>query len=114
MNAWTINPQTGGTKIPPHVQERIVAQVEAYAAKQPWSSRFKLILRFKHQFCYLDASEEGETPFPIGRLRYFDEDRFSLAFYTYSNERYQPCIFNNGRWFGSVENAIDICAIYLV
>lgn len=52
--------------------------------------------------------------FPMCRLRHFSEDRFSLAFYTYSNEKYSPCYFSNGDWFGTLEDAIDICAVYLV
>jgi len=47
------------------------------------------------------------------RLRYFDQDRWSIAFYTYSNEKYEPCTFGNGNWFGTPEEAFDIGAIHL-
>ena len=47
------------------------------------------------------------------RLRYFAEDRWSLAFYTYSNERYEPCVFHNGTFFGTPEEGLDVAAIYL-
>jgi hypothetical protein len=36
-----------------------------------------------------------------------------IAFYTYSNERYEPCLFPNGEWCGSLEQAIAICEVYL-
>lgn len=89
-------------------------QADAYVAKCAWSKNFQLKLRFRNQFCYLDASETGkEGYFPIGRLRHFDIDRLSLAFYSYGNGTYQPCVFNNGDWFGRLEEAIDVCSVYL-
>jgi hypothetical protein len=72
-----------------------------------------LQLRFKNQFCYLDGAKKGEDTFPLGRLRYFGPDTLSLDFYTYSNDRYEPCMFPNGQWFGSLEDAIAICELYL-
>ena len=112
MKVWCRDPQSGGVKIPPHLQKTITDQANAYAAKQAWSRQFQLQLRYRNQFCYLDASEEGKEQFPIGRLRYFNNE-WSLAFYTYSNERYQPCMFENGKWFGTIEQAIAICSVYL-
>jgi len=114
MKRWCFDPQGGGVRIPPNIQSIISAQANAYAEKQAWPPKFKLKIRYKNQFCYLDASEEGGAPLPIGRLRYFGENKWSLAFYTYSNERYEPCLFKNGEWFGTIEQAIDICSMYLV
>jgi hypothetical protein len=110
---WCIDPQSGGTKIPDSSQEIIVRQVDNYSSKQKWYPKFKLIIRFRNQFCYLDASEDGGEPFPIGRLRYFQSNRWSLAFFTYSNERYEPCFMKNGE-YGTLEEAIDVCSTYLV
>ena len=53
------------------------------------------------------------TPLHLCRLRYFDHDRWSLAFYTYSHEKYEPCVYPNGGWFGTPEEAFDIGATYL-
>jgi hypothetical protein len=114
MGVWIIDPQYGGIKVPVDIHKKIIEQVNNYAAKQAWYPKFKLELRFKSEFCYLDASEEGDKALPIGRLRYFGPDKWSLAFYTYSNERYQPCLFNNGDWYGTIEQAIDTCAVYLI
>jgi hypothetical protein len=113
MRVWTIDPQSGGIKIPLNRQEEITKQANAFAAKCAWSKQFQLSLRYKNQFCYLDAAENGKDSFPIGRLRYFDNE-WSLAFYSYGKERYEPCIFENGRWFGSLEQAIAICSMYLI
>ena len=33
--------------------------------------------------------------------------------YTYSNERYEPCVFLNGSFFGTPEEAFELCAGYL-
>lgn len=115
MKVWCISPQSGGTKIPLSLQKTITDQANAYATTQGWSKQFRLVLRYRNQFCYLDAAEEGKEPFPIGRLRYFSgRGHWSLAFYTYSHERYEPCVFDNGEWFGTIEQAIAVCAVYLI
>ena len=36
-----------------------------------------------------------------------------MAFYTYSNEKYEPCMFRNGTFVGTPEEAFEIAAIYL-
>jgi hypothetical protein len=54
------------------------------------------------------------TPTHLCRLRHFDIYRWSVAFYTYSNEKYSSCVFPNGDWFGSPEEAFDIGAVYLM
>lgn len=38
------------------------------------------------------------TPTHLVRLRRFSIDRWSVAFFTYGNERYEPCCFPNGEW----------------
>lgn len=48
------------------------------------------------------------------RLRYFgDLEPWSLAFYTYSHERYEPSVFHDGSFQGTQEHAFDIGAVYL-
>lgn len=131
-----LNPQAGGKKIleneKPVIRKRILAHAEAkYAGK--YSS---IDIKFKGVFCYIDAYEEpdvgkeyptadfGETreqyidrlrhtPTHLCRLRYFSLKHWSLAFYTYSHERYEPCIFQTGDWFGTLEEGFDIGAVYL-
>jgi hypothetical protein len=36
-----------------------------------------------------------------------------MAFYTYSNERYEPCAFPNGTFHGTPEEAFEVGAVYL-
>lgn len=107
-------PPNGGVKIPPKDHSIICVQAEAFAATRPWHAEYQLSLRFKNQFCYLDGAKTDEDAFPLGRLRYFGPNKWSLAFYTYSNEQYEPCMFPSGEWFGTLEDAIAICELYLV
>jgi hypothetical protein len=54
------------------------------------------------------------TPTHLVRLRYFGaDDRWSLAFYTYSNERYEPCVLRSGEFLGTPEEALDVGSSYL-
>jgi hypothetical protein len=53
------------------------------------------------------------TPTHLCRIRHFDISRWSMAFYTYSNERYEPCFSPTGDWFGTPEEAFDVGAVYL-
>jgi hypothetical protein len=114
------------------VRERILKHAERnYAGKYT-----RIDVRFRGALCYIDAYREphvgkddppaclGETreefverlrktPKHLCRMRHFDIDRWSLAFYTYSYERYEPCVFPNGEWFGTPEEAFDVGAAYL-
>lgn len=111
---WVYDPQSGGVKITTSQQTMFLRQAEVFARTRPWHPDFQLKLRFKKQFCYLDALQQNDTkPFPLCRLRYFRDNVWSMAFYTYSNERYEPCYFQNGTWEGSFEEAIEMCEIYL-
>jgi hypothetical protein len=54
------------------------------------------------------------TPLHLCRLRYFgDEERWTMAFYTYSHERYEPCVFDSGSFHGGPEEAFETAAVYL-
>jgi hypothetical protein len=96
-----------------------------------------LHIRFRGALCYIDAYTEPEPPPPkllralgetrerymerrrtlplhLCRLRYFgNENAWSMAFYTYSNERYEPCTFRNGTFHGSPEEGFEVGAVYL-
>lgn len=53
-------------------------------------------------------------PIQLCRLRYFAvAGRWSVAFYTYSHERYEPTFFPSGDIFGTPEEALDLGAVYL-
>ncbi len=108
--AWHFDPQSGGNNIPVDLYDKFRTQVEVFSHGRGWFPRCRLSLKFKGKFCYLDVTAEGETsPSPLARLRYFRDNEWSLAFYTWSNERYSPCVFYDGKWQGSIEQAVETC-----
>ena len=133
---WTFDPHSGGVPIPPALKDSLCARLEAYAAKN-YSGKFeRLEITFRGALCYINAYQEpdppspdflaasGETveeyfarrrsnPFRLGRLRHCGMERWSYAFYAYSNERYEPCLFPDGSWLGTPEDAFEMGAVYL-
>ncbi len=133
---WVLDPHSGGNKIPEAVRRATVARLERHAATHYAGPYTRLDIRFRGSLCYVDAFVEPEeppasllaltgetreqfverlraTPLHLCRLRYFSADRWSLAFYTYSNERYEACMFHNGTFFGTPEEGLDVGAVYL-
>jgi len=54
------------------------------------------------------------TPTHLCRLRYKgDEEKWTMAFYTYSHNKYEPSVFDNGGFYGSPEEAFQTSAVYL-
>ena len=137
MRQWAYNPDSGGVKIPAAVQARITERVNRYAQANYQGRYTRLDIRFRGALCYIDAYVEpaqpnaallkvrGETrdaylalmrntPLHLCRLRYRgDEEAWSLAFYTYSHERYELACFPSGEFHGTVEAAFDVSAVYL-
>jgi len=134
---WVYDPHSGGKTIPAPVRQRTERRLEAHAEKN-YAGRFiRLGIRFHGAFCYVDAFVQpdepskallqtlGETreqylerlresPVHLCRLRFFgDEDRWTMAFYTYSHEAYEPCFFGSGDDHGAPEEAFDVAAVYL-
>ena len=134
---WVYDPHSGGVKIPQAVRDRTQNRILEYAKKHYSGKYTHIDVRFRGQLCYIDAYKEpyvqpdfdasvfGESreeyierlrnfPTHLCRLRYFgDEDRWSMAFYTYSHEKYEPCVFNNGSFHGTPEEAFETSAVYL-
>lgn len=112
---WVFNPHVGGSAISPQVQTRIRSRITAYAAKTCAGKYDRIEVRFRGALCYVDAyCDSSSQPVHLVRLRYFGtDDRWSMAFYTYSHERYEPCVFADGTFHGSPEDAFDIGAVYL-
>ena len=133
---WGFHPDSGGVKIPDDVKRRTEERIRRYAEENFEGRYNSLDIRFRGQFCYVDAYAEPDltpdwppkgwqetreealerlrnTPMHLCRLRYFSEDRWSLAFFTYSNEQYTPCAFSSGDFFGTPEEGFDVGSTYL-
>ncbi|MBC8447297.1 MAG: hypothetical protein H8D78_06065 [Chloroflexi bacterium] len=131
---WIYDPHSGGRKIPDAVKVRTEERIRRYA-EQHFPGRYtKLDIRFRGQFCYIDAYTEPipwegwppedwhetqeemierlrNTPTHLCRLRYHgDEERWAFAFYTYSNQRYEPTFFPSGSLEGTPEEAFHVSA----
>jgi hypothetical protein len=135
MRTWVYDPHSGGVKIPKSVQERTRQRILAYAEAHYAGTYLRIEVRFRGQFCYIDAYREPyvttppagsresreeflerlrNTPTHLGRLRYFgNEELWSYAFYTYSHERYEPCVLDSGKFQGTPEEAFATGAVYL-
>jgi hypothetical protein len=134
---WTLTPHSGGRKISPNTQADVRKRIHEHAEKNYAGKYSRLDIKFRGALCYIDAYKEPilgkvdppkgmevtreeyierlrNTPTHLCRLRHFDINRWSVAFYTYSNEKYSPCVFPKGDWFGTVEEAFDIGAVYLM
>jgi hypothetical protein len=112
---WVYDPHSGGVKIPSKMHEEICKQVESFARTRQWYPKIQLKVRFKSQLCYIDTVEEGDDRLlPLCRLRHFDLDRWSLALFTYSNDKYQPCMFQGGKQEGTIEAALKICEPFII
>ena len=132
---WVFDPDSGGIAIPETVKRRTEARLRQFAAQQ-FSGRYtRLDIRFRGQFCYVDAYTDPEPLGPgwpppdwhetpeemlerlrnttthLCRLRYFGrDDHWGFAFYTYSNARYELSVFPSGEFFGAPEEAFQVSA----
>lgn len=126
---------SGGIKIPERTKERVKQQILAYT-KQHYRGNSH-ILNFVSANCYvilmpiqsrirddypppehLETREEyrerlRNTPTHLCRLRHFTADSWSVAFYTYSNEKYEPYFLANGELTGTPEECFEVGAVYL-
>lgn len=136
---WVPAPDAGGVRVPDPVKRRTEERILRYAEQHFAGRHTRLDVRFRGQFCYVDAYTEPEpltpdwpppdwpetreeyqerlrsTPTHLLRLRYFgDEEGWGYAFYTYSNDRYQLSMFPSGSFFGPPEDAFETAAhLYL-
>ena len=135
---WVFSPDRGGRRIPEAVQLRTAQRIRRYAERHFAGRYAKLAIRFRGQFCYIDAYTEPDpqgaktlppdwpetreqylerlrnTPVHLCRLRYFgDQERWGFAFYTYSNDRYEVSVFPSGEFLGPPEDAFSVSAVHL-
>lgn len=109
---WMFDPDSGGVKIPEALKADVRRRIEEYAVKHFHGRYTRLDVRFRGQFCYVDAFVErvtiggtigGETreqrlerlrntPVHLCRLRHLHRDRWTCGFYKYSDEKYELCV----------------------
>jgi len=136
---WVFDPDSGGVKIKEAVQLRTRERIRRYAEAHFAGRYTRLDIRFRGQFCYVDAYREPEPPGPkwppadwretreqylerlrntpvhLFRLRYFaDEEAWGFAFYSYANSEYELSVFPSGEFLGTPEEAFQTAAgVYL-
>jgi hypothetical protein len=133
---WAFNPDSGGVKIPEQKKREVKQRIERFAAENYAGQYTRLDIRFRGQFCYVDAYTEPDvsdgwapddwpetredmierlrsTPIHLCRLRYFGGDNWGFAFYAYSSEKYELAVFPNGSFRGKPEEAFAASSIYL-
>jgi hypothetical protein len=133
---WVSDPDSGGKKIPESKQQEVRTRIERFAADSYTGKYVRLEIRFRGQFCYIDAYVEPElpedwppadwpetreetierlreTPIHLCRLRYFGDDKWSFAFYAYSSDKYELSVFPDGTFYGKPEHAFAASAMYL-
>jgi len=132
---WGFDPDSGGVKIDDAVKRRTGERIRGYAEAHFAGRYTRPDIRFRGQFCYVDAYREPEplgpewpppdwpetreeylerlrnTPKHLFRLRYFgDQEKWGWAFYSYANERYELSVFPSGEFLGSPEEAFQTVA----
>ena len=130
---WVFDPDSGGVKITDATKRRTEQRIRTYAEANFAGKYTRLEIRFRGQFCYIDAYTEPvmrdgwppeewpetreeyqerlrNTPTHLCRLRHFAEDRWGFAFYTYSNNKYSLSVYDNGEFFGTPEEAFRMSA----
>jgi len=134
---WMFDPNSGGKKIPPVIQTEVERRIRKVAEEQFNGRYTRLEIRFRNQFCYIDAFTEPSvsenwpppdwpetrdefiarmcsTPTHLCRLRYSGDDRWGFAFFAYSSEKYELSMFPSGEFLGTPEDAFFVSAqIYL-
>ena len=134
---WMLDPNSGGIKITSTIQAAVEKRILTIAEKEFKGKYTRLEVRFKNQFCYIDAYTEPvlsdhwpptdwpetheeyaerlrNTPTHLCRLRYFGNDEWGFAFYTYSHDKYELSMYDDGQFTGKPEHAFRISAnVYL-
>ena len=133
---WTFAPHSGGSKVPPTLQLDTRSPIEQYAEQRYVGLYTRIDVRFRGALCYVDAFTEPtppsrdllrslgesldeylarlrEVPTRLCRLRYFaGRGLWSVALYSYSSERFEPCILPTGEYCGSPEECFALGASF--
>lgn len=122
-------------KIIDAVKRRIEQRINDYAEANLVGRYTRLDIRFRGEFCYLDAYTEPEplpddwpppgfsetreehiermrnTPFHLFRLKYLGNmEEWGLSFYSYAQNKYEESVLPNGSFYASPEEALETAA----
>ncbi len=77
MSIWEHDPGRGGLRINEVTEQRTKKRIIKYAQTNFAGSYTKLDIRFRMQFCYVDAYTEESLYYCLFRLRFFgDEEKW--------------------------------------
>ena len=112
---WTFDPHIGGNPVPADLKKIVCARLLIESDRLGLSKKATIKIRFRGTFCYVDAIEENNSfPTHLFRLRYFSNlKKWSVSFFTYSNDAYSPCFFPTGEMLGDPEEAMPLASVYL-
>jgi hypothetical protein len=115
---WMFDPHTGGAKLSPGRKVEVENRIQRYVSQNLKDKCARIEVRFRGPLCYVTAwrrrSDGEEFRFPLCRLRHFDMQRWSIALFTWSNEKYEACIFPSGEWFGTIEECLELGTTFLM
>jgi hypothetical protein len=127
-------PNRGGKKVPDLVKFSTEQRIRRHAEEHFAGRYTRLEIRFRGQFCYIDAYTEPDaldegwppadwpesreeylerlrnTPIHLCRLRYFGGDQWGFAFFSYANNQYKLSVFPSGDFLGTPEVAFHVSA----
>jgi hypothetical protein len=98
----------GMARMSDSVQSTLRRRVQAHRAAR-WPHLTSLDVRFRGEYAYIDANEDGDI-WPLCRLRYTGTiDRWGFAIHLASRDGYEDSILPSGLPAGTPEEALD-CA----
>ena len=111
---WVCNPHSGGTPLTATAKVQVERRLRSHAEQSYAGLYTSLLIRFRGALCYISATVPGsDVPLNLCRLRHFSNDTWSVAFFAYSSERYEPCMLQTGEFWGTPEQGFDVGAVYL-
>ena len=123
-----MKPQRRTASVPKSAQEALRARLERHV-RAHWKHQCReVVVRFRGAFAYVDAfplepqfifgvtpeerAQIEATPTHLCRLGYLGRaDRWTFAFFKYSDEKYEPSFLPSGASVGTPEEAFDCAAV---
>jgi len=114
---WVYDPHSGGVQLTDSRKRLVETTIRRLAEKHYAGRCGRVAIRFRKQLCYIDAIREEDgrvVTFPLCRLRHFDLDRWSIALFTWSHQKYdEPSMFPTGTWCGTLEECVALGGVFL-